>query len=256
MMRQGKTKKLHEDNKKGEMQVSSWEETQLQALLGAENAVDLFVAISRAAVELEFEYCAYGMRVPLPVSQPKILMVNNYPKEWQLHYTRENYLTIDPTVSHGARSIAPLVWTDEIFSSCPSFWEEARAHGLRVGWAQSCYDSQGVGGLLTLARPNDKLTVRELDERSLRRTWLTQLAHQGMSRFLVQQLMPETLIQLTSREIEVLRWTADAKTASEVAEILNIAERTVNFHINNAMEKLGVCNKIAAAIKAAMLRIL
>lgn len=236
--------------------MSSWEETQMQALLGAEDEVELFTAISRAAVDLEFDYCAYGMRFPMPISKPKIYMVNNYPKDWQLHYVRENYLAIDPTVSHGARSIMPLVWTDEIFSSCPSMWEEARAHGLEAGWAQSCYDAQGIGGLLTLARSNDILTPGELDDRSLRMTWLTQLAHQGMSRFLVPRLMPEAPIQLTNREIEVLRWTADAKTASEVAEILNIAERTVNFHISNAMDKLGVCNKIAAAIKAAMLRLL
>ena len=55
---------------------------------------------------------------------------------------------------------------------------------------------------------------------------------------------------------KVLRWTADGKTSGEVGEIMNISERTVNFHVNNALEKLGAANKTAGVIKAAMLRLL
>jgi len=54
----------------------------------------------------------------------------------------------------------------------------------------------------------------------------------------------------------VLRWTADGKTSSEISCILNIAERTVNFHINNVVAKLNAANKTSAAIKAAMLGLL
>jgi LuxR family transcriptional regulator len=35
-----------------------------------------------------------------------------------------------------------------------------------------------------------------------------------------------------------------------------IAERTVNFHVNNAVTKLGASNKTAATIKAAMFGLL
>jgi LuxR family quorum-sensing system transcriptional regulator SolR len=54
----------------------------------------------------------------------------------------------------------------------------------------------------------------------------------------------------------VLRWTADGKTSGEISSILNIAGRTVNFHINNAISKLNAANKTAVAVKAAMLRFL
>lgn len=86
--------------------------------------------------------------------------------------------------------------------------------------------------------------------------WLAQLAHQGMSRLLTAKLLPDTAIMLSAREIEVLRWTSDGKTSCEISEILNISERTVNFHVNNAMEKLGTTNKTAAAVKAAILGML
>lgn len=58
---------------------------------------------------------------------------------------------------------------------------------------------------------------------------------------------------LTEREIEVLRWTADGKTSADISAILTISDNTVNFHIKNAVAKLGVANKTAAVVKAALL---
>lgn len=236
--------------------MDSWQETQIQSLLSAETEIDLFAALSRAANELDFEYCAYGMRMPLPISRPKLFMLNNYSQDWQQRYTQENYLIVDPTVAHGSCSVTPLVWADKVFVTCRPFWEDARAHGLRVGWAQSCHDAKGVGGLLTLARSHDDLSPKELGDRSLKMSWLAQAAHEGMAQLLVSKLMPEAAVDLSAREIEVLRWTAEGKTSRDVSEIMRIAERTVNFHVNNSLIKLGAANKTAAAIKAAMLGLL
>ena len=55
---------------------------------------------------------------------------------------------------------------------------------------------------------------------------------------------------LNDREIETLMWAARGKTSEEVATIMSIAERTVNFHLNNARDKLGVATRIQAAVKA------
>ena len=57
-------------------------------------------------------------------------------------------------------------------------------------------------------------------------------------------------IPLTDREVEILRWTVEGKTAWEIGSILTISERTVNFHLQNAMVKFGVHNKTHAAAKA------
>jgi LuxR family transcriptional regulator, quorum-sensing system regulator SolR len=55
---------------------------------------------------------------------------------------------------------------------------------------------------------------------------------------------------LTEREVEILRWTIDGKTAWEIGQILKISERTVNFHLQNVMGKFGVHNKTHAAARA------
>lgn len=110
--------------------------------------------------------------------------------------------------------------------------------------------------MLTLARSEDQISASELQYLGIRMSWLVHVAHEGMSRILMGKLMPEAEIELSPREAEVLRWTAEGKTSSEVSEILKISERTVNFHVNNALVKLGAANKTAAAIKAFMLRLI
>jgi DNA-binding NarL/FixJ family response regulator len=63
-------------------------------------------------------------------------------------------------------------------------------------------------------------------------------------------LWPEK-IELSEREIEALTWSARGKTSAEIATILSLAKRTVDFHIENARRKLGVATRIEAAVKAA-----
>lgn len=225
-------------------------------LLTAGSEAEFLAALVRAAGELGFEYCSYRMRTSLPLSNPKLVWLNNYSEDWQQRYVEENYFLIDPTVAHGLKSVMPLVWSEQLFHQCPRFRDEASEHGLRFGWSQAFYDAKGVGGLLTLARSKVPLSELELKENSLKMSWLGQVAHQGLSRLILGERAPDGQIMLTNREAEVLRWSADGKTASEVGEIMNIAERTVNFHVNNALEKLGACNKTAGVIKAAMLRLL
>jgi LuxR family quorum-sensing system transcriptional regulator SolR len=228
----------------------------MDGLLKATSEDEFLAALSSAARDLGFEFCAYGMRMPLPLSNPKLVLLNNYSDEWKQRYAQENYLMVDPTVAHGMKSVLPLIWVEPVFAHSGAMWEDARAHGLNVGWAQSSYNAMGVGGLLTLARSNEALSASELRDNSGNMSWLVHVAHEGMSRLLASKRPADKIPALTAREIEVLRWTADGKTSGEIGQIMNIAERTVNFHVNNCLEKLGAVNKTACVIKAAMLRLL
>ena len=61
---------------------------------------------------------------------------------------------------------------------------------------------------------------------------------------------------LTDREIEALTWSARGKTSNEIAQILGLSKRTVDFHIESAVRKLGVATRIEAAVKAASGRLI
>ena len=63
-------------------------------------------------------------------------------------------------------------------------------------------------------------------------------------------------IALNEREVEVLTWAARGKTSAEIAKILDLTKRTVDFHIDNAREKLGAATRVEAAIKAATGRLI
>lgn len=236
--------------------MNTWQENQLQALQSIQSEQQLFQAILSLSKELGFDHCAYGLRMPFPLAAPKTIIFSNYPTAWQAQYQAKDYVAIDPTVHHAMRSPLPLLWTDELFSPAQGLWEEARSFGLRYGWAQSIRDFNGVVSMLTLARSNEPITKTELDANNFKMAWLTQAMHLSMSRCLTPKLMPEADAKLSNREIAVLRWTADGKTSGEISCILNISERTVNFHINNVITKLNAANKTSAAVKAAMLGLL
>lgn len=55
---------------------------------------------------------------------------------------------------------------------------------------------------------------------------------------------------LTEREREVLRLIALGKANKEIAFALGIAERTVEFHVSNLLDKLGLTSRIEAALWA------
>jgi DNA-binding response OmpR family regulator len=68
-------------------------------------------------------------------------------------------------------------------------------------------------------------------------------------------LWPKT-VALNEREIEVLTWAARGKTSAEIAQILGLTKRTVDFHTDNARSKLGAATRTEAAIKAATGRLI
>lgn len=51
---------------------------------------------------------------------------------------------------------------------------------------------------------------------------------------------------LSERERECLLWVSMGKTAWETASILNLSQRTIEFHLKNAIRKLNAANKIHA----------
>src|ERR1700756_1597430 len=59
------------------------------------------------------------------------------------------------------------------------------------------------------------------------------------------------LVELNDREVETLTWVARGKTSAEIAQILGLTKRTVDFHTDNARGKLGAATRTEAAIKAA-----
>lgn len=130
----------------------------------------------------------------------------------------------------------------------------------KVLWHQLRYvsgtkDAQGRIGMLSFASANNNLDDKSLIVHAPSLIWLSQIAHARLSEYLIPQEGTEADFQLTKREKDILRWTAEGKTSNEIAIVMSISDRTVNFHINNIIKKLSVSNKTAAAVKALVLNL-
>lgn len=233
-----------------------WQQRWQEQLAAVRVEADLMAVLARATGELGFEYCALGMRLPLPLSNPQTVMLGNYAPAWRERYASAQYLNVDPTVAHALVSTRPVLWSDAVFVDCPALWEDVRDHGVHIGWAQPVHDLRGIASLLTLARSREAVSPLEMGDKALQVAWLAQATHETLAGMLASAPESAAPLKLTGREADVLRWAGDGKTAGETAQLLGIAERTVIFHIDNAVRKLGAANKTAGVLKAAMLRLI
>lgn len=236
--------------------MKSWQLDQIEPSPTTRTPEQLFQRFVAVARQLGFDFCAYGTRLPLPVTKPRIVTFNNYPLEWRRLYVERDYISIDPTVQLGCRSSTTMIWSDQLFASTPQLWKEAQSFGLRYGWCRSSFDSNGVGSLLTLVRSAEPIADQELRDKSMMIDWFTHTAHEAMSKCLLHRLIPECAAKLSAQELTVLRWTGEGYCSREIAQLMNIAERTVNFHATNASAKLNASNKTAAVMRAAVLGLL
>lgn len=235
--------------------MDSWFIDVLDVTTAQSTPSEIFFTIEKFAIELEFDYFTYIYQHVIPLTKPRITAESNYPLAWQERYKNQGYLKTDPTVLRARMSQLPFVWSESLFDSTRSFWEEAQAHGLAIGWAKSILDNCGSGGMLTLARSNEVLSDKEIHAKESKMKLLSYCAHIALSRSHHTSSTVATK-GLSTREIEILKWHADGKTAEEIGLILSISIDTVKFHTKNAVTKLGASNKTAAVVRAAVMGLL
>jgi LuxR family quorum-sensing system transcriptional regulator SolR len=225
----------------------------IETLLNAKTKFALSEVISQITTESGFDYFSFYLRIPLPVTRPTIVHLHNYPEGWMEYYWERSYDKVDPTLTRCLQSVVPVLWQDLMPGTSKNFWQDVFCHGLRSGMAQPSHGPGGAFSLLNMACADHRVGVEDLWSRAVRLSWVAHAANQCMTNLLRTAMYGDPNSKLTAREVEVLRWTADGKTASEVGLIMEISERTVNFHVGNSLVKLNATNKTSAVIKAAML---
>ena len=160
---------------------------------------------------------------------------------------------MDPVLAEALVAKRPLLWADvasrraldKPASNCLSACKEL---GVHSGIVFPQFGPDQRNDVLSISKRN--VSDAETDKKRLpivqaicSQAWWTYVQ---LSR--VDELQDHSSIQLTPREREALIWVKAGKSNEQIADIMLVTERTVQFHINNAMMKLGASNRISAVV--------
>jgi LuxR family quorum-sensing system transcriptional regulator SolR len=220
------------------------------------SACGLFSSFANLARDKGFPKLAYGVRLPLPLSHQKYMLFHYGLAGSDAAPCESVQLAEDDAPgddageslkkilqSNGTQALAPGRSFDGEFAIAAPAQHFSGATGTL--WLQPDTPT-GRPASAPGQAPVCQLTVFAL----------AHLIHASMTECLLRQYVPESLARITSREKEILRWTADGKTVGEISQIISISERTVKFHLHNIMNKLNAINKTQATVKAAALGML
>lgn len=176
-----------------------------------------------------------------------------FPDGYPEYYFDKEWDKIDPILTCALRARRPFLWTDAITKSelskpQISLLNECKDIGVHSGVA---FPFHGPGNQLDILSISRR-TSEPANQESL--SLLNSISNLTWTRFLEltenDQFPQLEEIALTEREVEVLQWSKCGKSYSDIAEILSISKKTVEFHLRNAMDKLGANNKISAVVIA------
>ncbi|AYG64304.1 LuxR family transcriptional regulator (plasmid) [Rhizobium jaguaris] len=213
----------------------------------------LFDALCAFALNFDCPWVAYehltsDQRVLTPVRRERAAMLN-YPDQWQAHYFKMGYDKIDP-INRTCRKRADAFRWSEVYNDGLTtederrVFDEAATFGLRSGISIPLHGPKGSFAVTSFAQGG------EFQNRTVTYLQLAALHFHLRAARLVNSSGMEEIADLSPREKECILWTARGKSSWEIGRILGISLNTANFHIKNAMRKLDVTSRTAAAIKA------
>lgn len=180
-------------------------------------------------------------------------LMSDYPQAWREIYDANDYARIDPVVSHCLSSTTPIVWLDGIFKTSQQlrFREESKGHGLVQGVSMPLHGAAGQVGVLSVRL--ESVPQRQLKYHLARiLPGLALIRDYAVDTFLslADEQESDHAVELTHRELEVLKWSAFGKTTWEIARILSCSEANINYHFAKVRIKFNVGSRRMAIVKA------
>jgi DNA-binding CsgD family transcriptional regulator len=223
------------------------------SVLEAKDKAQFRSVVIRFAQQLGFNTVGAMVAVDRPGAAAEFVAVHNTPMAFEQSFENISIGKRDPVMQHCRRQTVPIVWTQKTYldQGAIELWDVQAQFGYRNGIAMSLHMPEGrhftIGVDRDQALPSD---ASELTRMVADLQLFAVHAQDTALRVLVsEQLQPERP-SITPREMEVLLWTMDGKTAKEVGDLMNITERTAIQHLQNAMRKLDCNSKHQAVLKA------
>jgi len=197
---------------------------------------------------------------PLTAVTPRVRSVCNTPDAFLRVAKDLDQSVADPVMNrltHGGP--LPFAYNQDLYveAGAGHMWDVQAQFGYKVGIAVAIQAGQqrfflGLDRHAPLPSSSEKMT-RLLADLQL----MAVHAYSAAQRLMVLPTPPGFVpATLTRREQEILEWTMLGKSARDIAQILEVSDATVNFHVSNVLKKLDVTSKHLAVLKAIRLGLL
>lgn len=188
-----------------------------------------------------------------PSANPTALLdFGSYNQNWKRQYATEPSCRHDPARAQAILRAGSVQWR-RVFAHVrdpdqKAFVTASRAQGFKDGVTTPIHGPQGCVAIMMFAA-NHTMNLDGDEEEAL--SHIAMALHQRVRRLTAAALVgtPEP-VRLTEREIECLQWVLEGKTNWEIGVVTGVTARTVQFHLANAARKLGVFNRVQAAVGA------
>jgi DNA-binding CsgD family transcriptional regulator len=223
------------------------------SVLEAKDQAQFRSVVVRFAQQLGFETVAAMVAVDRPGVGPEFVAVHNAPLAFESGIQDMDMARRDPVMQHCKRNTVPIIWSQKTYleGGAIDVWDVQAQFGYRNGIAMALHLPEGRHFTIGVERDQGLPSDRGELTRVVADLQLFAVhAQDAALRVLVSEENQPERPALTPREMEVLRWTMDGKTAWETGALLKITERTVVQHLQNAMQKLRCSSKHQAVLKA------
>ncbi|NGN43530.1 autoinducer-binding protein [Mesorhizobium sp. CGMCC 1.15528] len=217
----------------------------------AQDEVTLKKALVGLVQELGFDFYAF-----MHIQPVRMVVVSNYPAEWQARYVSRDYARIDPIIAAARLKMEAFDWAADDRRPTGSravgrFYAEATAFGIRSGISIPVRTAFGHVSILTLAS-NKKVVCLEEDIDPIAAATAVAHLHARLEHQTIET-RAHTQVRLTAKQALCLKWAAEGKTMKAIAMIENMSFANVCFHISNARKALDAETLPQATARATQL---
>lgn len=191
-----------------------------------------------------------GLPPPKEGADP-VILTESTPPGFRDVYIDERFYAVDHICAHARTANEPFRYSDAPYAP-----EESQRHKRFMQALETYHMGQGV--IVPIGYPANMPACVWLAGKNPELHDDAIVAVQSISLFAAskahalsagRQDGPRTRA-LTAREREVLQWASLGKSAWEIGEILGIAKRTVDEHVQTACRKLNAVNRTQAVVAA------
>ncbi|MFI4957090.1 MAG: autoinducer binding domain-containing protein [Gammaproteobacteria bacterium] len=174
---------------------------------------------------------------------------------WHEYYLANHFEDTDQTLQSNKRALEPIHW--DVYTQAKEakttkenrLREESIEHGIRRGISFPIHGPNDDFASLVIHEREGETCFKGLEPHLHEIHIFGYYYYTQLKKILRREKTPEKKLALTAREYQCLRLTKENFLAEDIAALLHITPRTVHFHIQNAIKKLGVKNKYQAVGK-------